>query len=139
MVTVEEDEVAEAMVFLLERAKLVVEGAGAVGAAALLSGRLSASPTPDGTTVVVLSGGNVDAGLLAEVARRHESQAGRRLVLLASLPDRRAHSRGCSRSSASRARTCSTSSTSAKGSTCTCGRPRCSSCSRRAVRPTPSA
>ena len=42
MVTVEEDEVAEAMVFLLERAKLVVEGAGAVGAAALLSGRLRA-------------------------------------------------------------------------------------------------
>ena len=38
--------------------------------------------------MVLLSGGNVDAGLLAEVARRHESQAGRRLVLLASLPDR---------------------------------------------------
>jgi threonine dehydratase len=83
---VEEDEVAEAMVFLLERAKLVVEGAGAVGAAALLAGRLSAAQ--QGTTVVLLSGGNVDAGLLAEVARRHESQAGRRLVLLASLPDR---------------------------------------------------
>jgi threonine dehydratase len=86
MVCVEEDEVAEAMVFLLERAKLVVEGAGAVGVAALLSGRLAAAPR--GTTVAVLSGGNVDAGLLAEVARRHESQSGRRLVLLASLPDR---------------------------------------------------
>ena len=87
VVAVEEDEVAEAMVFLLERAKLVVEGAGAVGAAALLAGRVPGSPPP-GTTVVILSGGNVDAGLLAEVARRHESQAGRRLVLLASLPDR---------------------------------------------------
>ncbi len=86
VVAVEEDEVAEAMVFLLERAKLVVEGAGAVGAAALLSGRVPTAPP--GTTVVVLSGGNVDAGLLAEVARRHESQAGRRHVLLASLPDR---------------------------------------------------
>ena len=86
VVAIEEDEVAEAMVFLLERAKLVVEGAGAVGAAALLSGRIS-TPTP-GETVVILSGGNVDAGLLAEVARRHESQAGRRLVLLARLPDR---------------------------------------------------
>ena len=86
VVAVDEDEVAEAMVFLLERAKLVVEGAGAVGAAALLSGRTPAAP--DGTTVVVLSGGNVDPGLLGEVARRHESQAGRRLVLLASLPDR---------------------------------------------------
>ena len=45
-------------------------------------------PAAAGTTVVVLSGGNVDAGLLAEIARRHESQAGRRLVLLARLPDR---------------------------------------------------
>ena len=89
VVAVEEDEVAEAMVFLLERAKLVVEGAGAVSVAALLSGRIPPpeAPTP-GTTVVVLSGGNVDPGLLGEVARRHESQAGRRLVLLASLPDR---------------------------------------------------
>jgi threonine dehydratase len=86
VVAVEEDEVAEAMVFLMERAKLVVEGAGAVGVAALLAGRLEASPS--GTTAVVLSGGNVDAGLLAEVARRHESQSGRRLLLLASLPDR---------------------------------------------------
>jgi threonine dehydratase len=86
MVCVEEDEVAEAMVFLLERAKLVVEGAGAVGVAALLAGRLPSAER--GTTVVLLSGGNVDAGLLGEVARRHESQAGRRLVLLASLPDR---------------------------------------------------
>ena len=86
MATVEEDEVAEAMVFLLERAKLVVEGAGAVGVAALLAGRVRAARR--GTTIVVLAGGNVDAGRLAEVARRHESQYRRRLVLLASLPDR---------------------------------------------------
>ncbi|MGZ4185279.1 MAG: threonine ammonia-lyase, partial [Solirubrobacteraceae bacterium] len=45
-------------------------------------------PRGGGTTVVILSGGNVDAGLLAEVARRHETLAGRRLVLLARLPDR---------------------------------------------------
>ena len=83
---VAEDEIAEAMVFLLERAKLVVEGAGAVGVAALLAGDLRV--TGDGTTAVVLSGGNVDAGVLAHIARRHESQAGRRLVLLARLPDR---------------------------------------------------
>jgi threonine dehydratase len=84
LVEVSEDDVAEAMVFLMERAKLVVEGAGAVGVAAVLGGRTEL----DGTTVVVLSGGNVDPGLLAEVARRHESQLGRRLVLLACLPDR---------------------------------------------------
>ena len=86
VVTVSEDEIAEAMVFLLERAKLVVEGAGAVGVAALLGGRLTLSPS--GTTIAVLSGGNVDAGLLAAVARYHESHAGRRLVLLARVPDR---------------------------------------------------
>jgi threonine dehydratase len=86
LVTVSEDEIAEAMVFLLERAKLVVEGAGAVGAAALLGGRLTGGSA--GTTVAVLSGGNVDAGLLANIARHHESHAGRRLVLLARVPDR---------------------------------------------------
>ena len=86
LLVVDEDDIAEAMVFMLERAKLVVEGAGVVGVAALLSGRIRLQGA--GTTVVILSGGNVDAGLLAEVARRHESAAGRRLVLLARLPDR---------------------------------------------------
>jgi threonine dehydratase len=83
---VTEDEVAEAMVFLLERSKLVVEGAGAVGVAALLSGKLSGRS--HGATVLVLSGGNVDAGLLAEVARRQETQRGRRMVLQLRIPDR---------------------------------------------------
>ncbi len=86
VVAVPDDDVADAMVFLLERAKLVVEGAGAVGVAALLGGLVSLEGP--GTTVVVLSGGNVDAGLLAQVARRFESQSGRRLVLLARIPDR---------------------------------------------------
>ncbi|HWF73080.1 MAG TPA: threonine ammonia-lyase [Solirubrobacteraceae bacterium] len=86
VVVVTEEEVAEAMVFLLERAKLVVEGAGAVGVAALLSGRVPGAPS--GTTAVILSGGNVDAGLLAQVARRHETQAGRRVVILTRIPDR---------------------------------------------------
>lgn len=86
LVTVSEDDIAEAMFLLLERAKLVVEGAGAVGVAALLAGATRAAP--DGTTVAILSGGNVDAGLLASVARRHESVAGRRLVLLTRIPDR---------------------------------------------------
>jgi threonine dehydratase len=64
----------------------VVEGAGAVGVAALLGGQVRAAP--HGTTVAVLSGGNVDAGLLASIARRHETESGRRLVLLTRLPDR---------------------------------------------------
>ena len=86
VVVVAEDDVAEAMVLLMEKAKLVVEGAGAVGVAALLGGQTA--PARQGTTVVVLSGGNVDAGLLASIARRHESQAGRRLVVLTRVPDR---------------------------------------------------
>jgi threonine dehydratase len=81
-----EDEVAEAMVLLMERAKLVVEGAGAVGVAALLAG--AALPARDGTTVVVLSGGNVDAGLLALVAHRHEVAVGRRLRVATAVSDR---------------------------------------------------
>jgi threonine dehydratase len=86
VVVVDEDAVAEAMVVLMERCKLVVEGAGAVGVAALLGGQVTASG--GGTTVAVLSGGNVDPGLLASVARRHETESGRRLVLLTRLADR---------------------------------------------------
>jgi threonine dehydratase len=86
MELVAEDDVAEAMVLLLERTKLVVEGAGAVGIAALLSGVVE--PARQGTTVVVLSGGNVDPGLMAGVVRRHESAAGRRLVVLTRVSDR---------------------------------------------------
>jgi threonine dehydratase len=86
VVVVGEDEIAEAMVLCLEKAKLVVEGGGAVGIAALLGGQVAAAA--DGTTCVVLSGGNVDAGLLAVVARRHETESGRRLVLFTRVPDR---------------------------------------------------
>lgn len=86
LVVVAEDQVAEAMVFMMERSKLVVEGAGAVGVAALLAGRLPPGPSK-GSTVLVLSGGNVGAGMLAEVARRHETQARRRLVLRVRIPD----------------------------------------------------
>jgi threonine dehydratase len=86
VVVVAEDDIAEAMVTMMEKAKLVVEGAGAVGVAALLAG--VTAPAERGSTVVVLSGGNVDAGLLAVVARRHETLAGRRIVVLTRVPDR---------------------------------------------------
>jgi threonine dehydratase len=86
IVVVDEDATAEAMVVLMERCKLVVEGAGAVGVAALLGGQVEAAK--EGTTVAVLSGGNVDPGLLAAVARRHETEVGRRLVMITRVPDR---------------------------------------------------
>jgi threonine dehydratase len=86
VVVVGEDATAVAMALLLERCKLVVEGAGAVGVAALLGGQVK--PAEHGVTVAILSGGNVDAGLLATIARRHENESGRRLVLLTRVPDR---------------------------------------------------
>jgi len=86
IVVVEENSVADAMVLLLERAKLAVEGAGAVGVAALLSNKVA--PSSAGATCVVLSGGNVDLGILPNLIRRHETQAGRRLILFARISDR---------------------------------------------------
>lgn len=86
VVVVEENDVADAMIILMERSKLFVEGAGAVGVAALLSERLTPSRT--GATCVVLSGGNVDLGVLPGLIRRHETQAGRRLLLFARISDR---------------------------------------------------
>jgi threonine dehydratase len=86
VVTVSDDEVAEAMVMLLERTKLVVEGAGAVAVAALMQGRV---PAPaQGQVCAVLSGGNVDASLLSECIRLGETSAGRRIVLSTIVPDR---------------------------------------------------
>jgi threonine dehydratase len=86
VVTVSDDEVAEAMVMLLERTKQVVEGAGAVAVAALMQGRVA--PPPDGQVCAVLSGGNVDASLLYECIRLGETAAGRRMVLSTIVPDR---------------------------------------------------
>jgi len=87
VVTVGEDAIADAIVLLLERAKLLVEGAGAVGAAAIFSDRVT-PPPGEGTAVVVLSGGNLDTGVLADAIRRHETRSGRRLVLFARMSDR---------------------------------------------------
>ena len=125
-----EEATAEAMALLLERCKLVVEGAGAVGVAALLGGQAA---TVAGTTVAILSGGNVDAGLLAAIARRHETEAGRRLVALTRDPGPAGRLATLLAAVAGPARTSSTSPTSAKASACTCGRPPSSWCWRRGV------
>ena len=86
IVTVSDDETAQAMVHLLERSKQVVEGAGAVGVAAVMQGRVK--PAEQGATVIVLSGGNVDATLLVEAIRLGETAAGRRMILATKIPDR---------------------------------------------------
>jgi len=72
-------------VFLAEHAKLVSEGAGAVAVAVLLRGTLA---PVDGTTVAIVSGGNVDSGLLADLLRRRETAEGRRVRLFTRVPDR---------------------------------------------------
>ena len=85
MVVVEEDEITQAMMLLLERSKLLVEGAGAVGIAAVLGGRVKVAGKK---VAVVLSGGNVDASLIARVVEHGLAHAGRYLVLRFMLEDR---------------------------------------------------
>ena len=84
LVDVADEEISEAIVLLLERAKMVVEGAGAVGIAALLTGKVPGS----GPVAVVLSGGNIDSTLLISVVRHGLTLAGRYLVVRTRVPDR---------------------------------------------------
>jgi threonine dehydratase len=70
---VDDDEIGRALVLLLERAKAVVEPAGAVGLAALLAGLVPGS----GPAVIVLSGGNVDPLLLVKLIDHGLSASGR--------------------------------------------------------------
>ena len=76
LVDVDDEEISEAIVLLLERAKLVVEGAGAVGVAALLGGKVGGSGP-----VALLSGGNIDPTLLISVMRHGLTVCGRYLVV----------------------------------------------------------
>jgi threonine dehydratase len=84
MVHVDDEVISEAIVLLLERAKLVVEGAGAVGVAALLEGKVGGS----GPVAIVLSGGNIDPTLLISVMRHGLTLGGRYLVIRTRIPDR---------------------------------------------------
>jgi threonine dehydratase len=84
VVTVSENEIAKAILVLLERAKQVVEPAGAVGVAAILAGKLKLK----GTTVVILSGGNMDPLLLQRVVRHGLAAAERYTTISVMLPDR---------------------------------------------------
>jgi len=84
MVLVEEEEIALAIVSLLEKSKLLVEGAGAVPLAALLNGRIKGIR---GKTVCLLSGGNIDVRTLALVVERGLLAAGRYLKLRIEMND----------------------------------------------------
>lgn len=84
VVTVSEDDIAKAILLLLERAKLVVEPAGAVGVAAIISGKVQS----DGPAATILSGGNIDPMLLQRVISHGLAASDRYLKLRIMLPDR---------------------------------------------------
>lgn len=84
IVTVDDRAAARAVMLLLERAKLVVEGAGSVGVAALLEGMLPDTPDP---CVIVLSGGNIDPLLVGKVLRYGLEAAGRYAWFRVLIPD----------------------------------------------------
>jgi threonine dehydratase len=84
IVTVSDEEISEAIVLLLERAKLVVEGAGAASLAAVLAGRVGGS----GQVCALLSGGNIDPTLLISVMRHGLTLSGRYLVVRTKISDR---------------------------------------------------
>ncbi len=83
VITVTEEEISRAVLLLLERAKAVVEPAGAVGLAAILAGKIAGT----GPAVAVLSGGNVDPLLLIKLIDHGLSAAGRYLLLRIVLTD----------------------------------------------------
>jgi len=86
VVTVDDDDIAQAILLLMERAKTIVEGAGAAGLAALLAGKVSLRA--DEKVAVVLSGGNIDVTLLDNIIQRGLAQTGRALRLRTVIEDR---------------------------------------------------
>ncbi len=83
VVEVSDEEISDALVLVLERKKLLLEGAGAVGVAALLAGRAGGT----GPVAVVLSGGNIDATTLISVMRLGLTRAGRYLAVRTLIAD----------------------------------------------------
>jgi threonine dehydratase len=84
--TVSEEALSRALLFCLERTKMLVEPAGAAGVAAVLEGLVGAEP--GAPVVIVLSGGNVDPLLLMHVVQHGMAAAGRYLRLRLRVPDR---------------------------------------------------
>jgi threonine dehydratase len=84
IVTVEEEEIANAILLLLEREKTLAEGAGAASIAALLNHKL---PLEDKKVAVLVCGGNIDVTLLARIIERGLVKDGRLVRLRVHLPD----------------------------------------------------
>lgn len=84
IVTVEEDEIANAILLLLEREKTLVEGAGAAPMAALLHGKV---PAKGKRVCAIISGGNLDVSILSRIIERGLAEDGRLVRLRIHLPD----------------------------------------------------
>lgn len=87
IVGVDDEEVANAILLLIEREKTVAEGAGAAPAAALLQGKVRGL-TPQTKVVCAISGGNIDVNLIARIIERGLVKEGRRVMLSLRVPDR---------------------------------------------------
>lgn len=85
-ISVDDEEIASAILFLLEKQKLVVEGAGAVGVAALLHHKLE--HLKDKKVAVVISGGNVDVTLLSVIIEKGLLKSGRKMKFTVTLVDK---------------------------------------------------
>lgn len=83
VVTVDDEEITEAMLYLLERCKLVVEPSGAVGVAALINNRIKYK----GNTVILVSGGNVDIKMINNIVQRGLVKSGRYLKFMTTISD----------------------------------------------------
>ena len=117
-----EDEIADAMVFLAERAKLVAEGAGAVAVAALRSGRLGAGLRDDASRSCRAA--TSTAGCWRGLLRRHETEEGRRVRIFTRVPDRPGGlAELLELVAGARANLAERSSTCARRCRCTCARP----------------
>ena len=94
IVTVTEDEIATAILALIEKQKLIAEGAGAVSVAAAMFGKL---PIKGKRVVCVVSGGNIDVNILSRVITRGLVKSGRKTTLQIALEDKPGQLEGVSR------------------------------------------
>jgi len=86
MVSVDDEEIANAILFLLEKQKLVVEGAGAVGVAAIMHNKI---PELQGKKIaIILSGGNMDVTLLSVIIEKGLLKSGRKMMVTVTLIDK---------------------------------------------------
>lgn len=84
IILVEEEEISGAILFLLERCKMIAEGAGAVSVSAIIYEKVPLSKN----TVAIVSGGNIDVNLISTIIDHGLTKSGRRLKFITTIPDR---------------------------------------------------